>query len=69
MEDAMPKSKTVSSSKKVASVRHQYARDGSRIIQHAEIYPMMPRGYTAAERAELRKFERELLKGRTIKIR
>ena len=28
-----------------------------------EIYPMMPRGYTAVERSELRRFEKELLKG------
>ena len=28
-----------------------------------EIYPMMPRDYTAVERAELRRFEKELLKG------
>ena len=29
-----------------------------------KIYPMMPRGYNALERAELRKFERELMNGK-----
>ena len=32
------------------------------------IYPMMPRDYTAAQRARLRRFEQELLKGKKVNL-
>lgn len=32
------------------------------------VYPMMPRGYTAAQREQLRIFEKELLKGKKVAI-
>lgn len=32
------------------------------------VYPMMPRGYTAAQREQLRIFEKELLKGKKVVI-
>lgn len=37
-------------------------------VHYVEIYPMMPRRYTYLQRAELRKFERELLQGQKINI-
>lgn len=32
------------------------------------VYPMMPRGYTAAQRKKLRRFEKELLNGKKVNI-
>lgn len=41
--------------------RNQIKAKRKDITQYVEIYPMMPRGFTATQRAELRQFERELL--------
>ncbi len=35
---------------------------------YVEIYPMMPRKYTAVQRAQLRKFERELYAGKKVVV-
>ena len=37
-------------------------------IEYCEIFPMMPRGYTAVQRAQLRKFERELYSGWKVTV-
>ena len=37
-------------------------------VSRTVIYPMMPRKYTAAQRAELRRFERDILAGKKITV-
>ena len=39
-----------------------------RLALKAQIHPMLPTKYNALERARLRKFEQELLKGRKVDI-
>ena len=57
----MPHSMKASSSSK----KKNTVNNSKQIIS---VYPMMPRGYTAVQREKLRKFEKELLKGKRIKI-
>lgn len=52
-----------------ASTTNQKNADNSnKKNKSAVIYPMMPRGYTAVQRAALRKFERDLYAGRTVTV-
>ena len=50
--------------KALKTVKHRNKSEN----QYVEIYPMMPRRYTYVQRAELRKFERELLEGLKMNI-
>ena len=49
------------------SVKKNSTKRNTRVVaDRVIIYPMMPRKYTAAERAELRKFEQEIMAGKKI---
>ena len=56
--------KEVSSYSRTSSLRRKVKTHKSNV----EIYPMMPRKYTAAQRAALRKYEKELMAGRKVVI-
>jgi CRISPR/Cas system CSM-associated protein Csm2 small subunit len=66
----MPNLKTASSVRRTATVEKQHMEKGKKSTKtvHAHIYPMMPRGYTAVQRAALRKFERELYAGMKVNV-
>ena len=52
--------------RKTASCKEQRKTPAAKEI--TVVYPMMPRGYTAAQREQLRVFEKELLKGKKVVI-
>lgn len=56
---------TVASSK---GRKRTSALNASTVKGVAVVYPMMPREYTAIQRAQLRMFEKELLKGRKVSV-
>ena len=56
--------KAVSSHTRTSTLKRKTKSQKSSV----EIYPMMPRKYTAAQRAALRKFEKELMTGRKVVI-
>lgn len=62
----MGKAKQVSSSHRPSITIQKYTLKSEKKKKYAAIYPMMPRGYTAVQRAKLRKFERELFAGKTV---
>lgn len=64
----MGKSKQVSSSHKTSTAAQKHTIKSEKKSTYAAIYPMMPRGYTAVQRAQLRKFERELYAGKTVTV-
>ena len=64
----MGKVKQVSSSQRTSATIQKHAVTGDKRKVYAIIYPMMPRGYTAVQRAQLRQFERELYSGRKVTV-
>lgn len=64
----MGKSKQVSSSHRTSTATQKHTIKSEKKSTYAAIYPMMPRGYTAVQRAQLRKFERELYAGKTVTV-
>lgn len=64
----MGKAKHVSSSHRTSTTIQKHIEPGDKIKTYAVIYPMMPRGFTAVQRAQLRKFERELYAGRKVTV-
>lgn len=65
----MSRTKTSSTTKSRAINLKRTKRDKVDVKEtFVKIYPMMPRGYTAIQRALLRKFEKELFAGRKIKV-
>ena len=64
----MGKEKQISSSRRTSTVAQKHTVKSEKKSTYAAIYPMMPRGYTAVQRAQLRKFERELYAGKTVTV-
>ena len=64
----MGKANRVSSSHANATAAQKHTVKSKKKSIYAAINPMMPRGYTAVQRAQLRKFERELYAGRTVTV-
>lgn len=56
--------KTISSHSKISTARKHKKHHKSNVT----IYPMMPRKYTAFQRAALRKYEKQLMAGRKVII-
>ena len=64
----MVKGKRTSSSRRTSAVAQKHTVKSEKKSTYAAINPMMPRGYTAVQRAQLRKFERELYAGKTVTV-
>lgn len=63
----MGRSKQVNSSHRTSTTAQKHINSVKKSM-YAAVYPMMPRGYTAVQRAQLRKFERELYAGKTVTV-
>ena len=64
----MDNGKLVSSSHRTSATIQKPATKSDKKKTYAAIYPMMPRGYTAIQRAQLRKFERDLYAGKIVRV-